>query len=72
MTTRSLHVLTPMKLEGWPSYRLEPVGENETLVRHHARLAAYGVWALGRPIWRRFAVTERTITVDALKASFEG
>jgi hypothetical protein len=48
------------------------VGENETLVRHHARLAAYGVWALGRPIWRRFAVTERTITVDALKASFEG
>ena len=25
----------------------------------------------GRPIWRRFAVKERTITVDALKDSFE-
>jgi hypothetical protein len=26
---------------------------------------------LGTPIWRRFAIKERTITVDALTASFE-
>lgn len=42
-----------------------------TRVVHHARLMAYGIWRLGRPIWRRLAVKERTITVDALKASFE-
>jgi hypothetical protein len=34
-------------------------------------LVSYGVWRLGSPIWRWFAVKERTITVDALKASFE-
>jgi hypothetical protein len=34
-------------------------------------LVSYGVWRLGTPVWRRFAVKERTITVDALKASFE-
>ena len=61
-----------LKFEGWPGYRLESVGDDETRVRHHARLLAYGVWALGRPIWRRFAVKERTITIDGLKASFEG
>jgi uncharacterized protein YndB with AHSA1/START domain len=60
-----------LKFEGWPGYHLERVGENETLIRHHAKLMAYGPWALGRSIWRRFAVKERTITVDALKASFE-
>jgi hypothetical protein len=32
---------------------------------------SYGVWRLGTPIWRRLAVKERTITIDALKASFE-
>jgi hypothetical protein len=32
---------------------------------------SYGVWRLGTPIRRPFAVKERTITVDALKASFE-
>lgn len=60
-----------LKFEGWPSYRLQPLGDSETLVRHRAKLVPYGVWRLGSPIWRRFAVKERTITIDALKASFE-
>jgi uncharacterized protein YndB with AHSA1/START domain len=60
-----------LKFEGWPSYRLQRVGEGETLVHHHAKLVSYGVWRVGTPIWRRFAVKERTITLDALKASFE-
>ena len=60
-----------LKFEGWPSYRLQSSGEGETLVRHRAKLVSYGVWRLGTPILRRFAVKERTITVDALKASFE-
>jgi uncharacterized protein YndB with AHSA1/START domain len=60
-----------VKFEGWPSYHLQVCGEGETLVRHRGKLMSYGVWRLGRPIWRRFAVKERTITVDALKASFE-
>jgi uncharacterized protein YndB with AHSA1/START domain len=60
-----------LKFEGWPSYRLQSSGDGATLVRHHATLVPYGVWRLGTPIWRRLAVKERTITVDALKASFE-
>lgn len=60
-----------LKFEGWPSYHLQPSGDSETLVRHRGKLVSYGVWRLGTPIWRRFAVKERTITVDALKASFE-
>ena len=60
-----------LKFEGWPSYRLQSSGDGETLVRHRATLVSYGVWRLGTPIWRRFAVKERTLTVDALKASFE-
>ena len=60
-----------LTFEGWPSYHLQPCGQDETLVRHRARLASYGVWRLGSPVWRRFAIKERTITVDALKASFE-
>jgi uncharacterized protein YndB with AHSA1/START domain len=60
-----------LKFEGWPSYHLQPSGDGETLVRHRAKLLSYGVWRLGTPIWRRFAVKERTITVDALTASFE-
>jgi uncharacterized protein YndB with AHSA1/START domain len=60
-----------LKFEGWPSYRLEPTSEGETRVRHRATLESYGVWRLGTPIWRRFAVKERTTTLDALKASFE-
>jgi uncharacterized protein YndB with AHSA1/START domain len=60
-----------LKFEGWPSYHLEPSGDSETLVRHRAKLFSYGVWRLGTPIWRRFAVKERTITLDALEASFD-
>jgi uncharacterized protein YndB with AHSA1/START domain len=60
-----------LKFEGWPSYHLESLGADETLVRHRARLVSYGVWRLGTPLLRRLAVKERTITVDALKASFE-
>ena len=60
-----------LKFEGWPSYHLQPSGDGETLVRHRGKLVSYGVWRLGTPIWRRFAVRERTITINALKASFE-
>ena len=60
-----------LKFEGWPSYHLQRPATAETLVRHRGKLVSYGVWRLGTPIWRRFAVKERTITVDALKASFE-
>jgi uncharacterized protein YndB with AHSA1/START domain len=60
-----------LKFEGWPSYHLQPSGESETLVRHRVKLMSYGVWRLGTPILRRLAIKERTITVDALKASFD-
>ena len=60
-----------IKYEGWPSYHLQAAGDGQTLVRHRARLMAYGVWGLGAPILRRLALKERTTTVDALKASFE-
>lgn len=60
-----------LKFEGWPSYHLQAAGEHETVVRHRGKLESYGMWRLGIPLWRRFAVKERTITVDALKASFE-
>jgi uncharacterized protein YndB with AHSA1/START domain len=60
-----------LKFEGWPSYHLQPAGDSETLVRHRAKLVSYGVWRLGTPILRRLAIKERTITVDALKASFD-
>jgi uncharacterized protein YndB with AHSA1/START domain len=60
-----------VKYEGWPSYHLRASGDNETLVRHHAKLTMYGGWRLMAPVFKRFAVRERTITIDALKASFE-
>ncbi len=60
-----------LKFEGWPGYSLEPAGENATLVRHHAKLVAYGVYRLGTPVFRRLIARERTVTIDALKASFE-
>ena len=60
-----------LKFEGWPTYQLQPSGDTKTLVRHRGKLMSYGVWRLGTPIWRRLAVKERTITIDALKASFE-
>jgi len=56
----------------WQTSPGEPTGNGETLVRHRGKVVPYGVWRLGTPIWRRFAVKERTITIDALKASFEG
>lgn len=59
------------RMEGWPGYTLEAVGERETLVRHHARLRANGVRALGTPLLRVFARRERTATMDALVRSFE-
>lgn len=60
-----------VRFEGWPNYHLQPAGPGQTLVRHGARMIAYGVWGLGAPIFRRLALRERTTTVDALKASFE-
>ena len=60
-----------LRSEGWPSYALESSGENATLVRHHAKMNTYGVYRLAAPIFRRFALRERTVTIDALKASFE-
>ena len=55
-----------LKFQGWPSYQLQPSGDSETLVRHRGKVVSYSGWRLGTPIWRRFAVKERTITVDAL------
>jgi uncharacterized protein YndB with AHSA1/START domain len=60
-----------LKSEGWPGYSLEPAGENSTLVRHQGKLTMYGITRLLAPIYRRLAVRERTVTIDALKASFE-
>lgn len=60
-----------LKSEGWPSYSLQQAAENGTLVRHHAKLNTYGLDQLAAPIFRRFALRERTVTIDALKASFE-
>lgn len=60
-----------LRFEGWPSYDLQPASDSSTVVRHRGRLVAYGVWRLGTPIWRRLAIKERTITIEALQASFE-
>lgn len=60
-----------LKLEGWPGYALVRQDDGTTLVRHHARLQTYGVYRLTGPVLRRIALRERTVTVDALKASFE-
>ena len=56
--------------EGWPGYSLEPVGDNETLVRHYARLRTYGIYAPATPVMKRIAIRERTAVLDALEASF--
>ena len=58
------------RMEGWPGYTLEAVGEAETLVRHHVRLRANGIRALGTPVLRIIARRERTATLDALVRSF--
>ncbi|GAB2596275.1 SRPBCC family protein [Kribbella endophytica] len=60
-----------LKFEGWPSYHLQSASTDETLVIHRGKLIPYGVWRLATPVLRHFAVKERTITIDALKASFE-
>ncbi|MCK0117152.1 hypothetical protein BCE75_107241 [Isoptericola sp. CG 20/1183] len=57
-------------IEGWPSYHLRSSGDDATTVRHRGRLVPHGIWRLGAPLLRRIAVKERTITVDALQASF--
>ena len=56
--------------EGWPGYTLEAVREDETLVRHDARLKTYGVYGPAIPVMKRIAVRERTAVLDALEASF--
>ena len=57
--------------EGWPGFSLQSSGEDETLVRHHATLNIYGAYRLAKPVFRRLAVRERTLTIEALKKSFE-
>lgn len=58
------------KFDGWPTFQLLSTGDGRTLVRHTGRLVPHGLWRLGKPIWRRMALRERTITVDALQESF--
>jgi len=58
------------RMEGWPGYTLEAVGERETLVRHDVRLRANGIRALATPVLRIIARRERTATMDALVRSF--
>jgi uncharacterized protein YndB with AHSA1/START domain len=60
-----------LRSEGWPGYSLQSSGEHATLVRHHAKMSIRGVYQLAAPIFRRIAVRERTVTIDALKASFD-
>ena len=60
-----------LRSEGWPAYSLQSAGDNATLVRHQAKMSIHGVYQLAAPIFRRIAVRERTVTIDALKASFE-
>lgn len=60
-----------LKSEGWPGYTLQVAGDDVTLVHHQAKLTMYGMTRLLAPIYRRYAVKERTVTIDALKASFE-
>ena len=61
-----------MRLEGWPGYALESEEDGTTLVRHHARLHIHGMYRLATPVLRRLAIKERTVTLTALAASFEG
>jgi len=60
-----------IKMEGWPGYRLEAVGDGETLVRHDAKLATHGIYGMVTPVLKRLALRERTATLDALEKSFE-
>lgn len=60
-----------LKLEGWPAYRLETAEGGSTLVHHHAKLDTYGMYRFAAPVLRRIAKKERTVTLEALAASFE-
>ncbi len=60
-----------LKAEGWPGYRLAPIGPGSTEVRHHARLQIYGFSRLATPVYRWLARRERTVVIEALKASFD-
>lgn len=60
-----------IKMEGWPGYTLESTGDDETLVRHDAKLRAHGVYRMAIPVLKRLAVRERTATLEALRKSFE-
>ena len=64
--------LGKLKMEGWPGYELTAEGEDATRVRHHARLRTYGLWRAATSFLRRLAVKERTVTLEALQASFDG
>jgi uncharacterized protein YndB with AHSA1/START domain len=57
--------------EGWPGYHLTPAAEGATHVRHHAKLNLYGPQRMAKPVFRLLAVRERTVTLEALKRSFE-
>ena len=61
-----------VKVEGWPGYRLEVTDDDTTLVRHQASLHTHGLYRVVTPLLRWIAVRERTATMDALAASFEG
>lgn len=61
-----------LNAEGWPGYVLEATGDGATLVRHRATLHTYGLYRAATPFLHRMAMRERTATMDALKASFEG
>lgn len=59
------------KIEGWPGYTLEAVGEGETLVRHDAKLTTHGIYNLATPVLRMIAMKERSAVLDSLQKSFE-
>ena len=59
-------------MEGWPGYELSAEGESATRVRHYARLQTHGFWRAATPFLRRLALRERTVTLEALQASFAG
>lgn len=61
-----------VKVEGWPGYTLEATDRATTLVRHVATVHTYGLYRVATPLLRRVAVRERTATMDALAASFDG
>ena len=59
-----------LKVEGWPGYRLEASGQGSTTVHHHARMTAYGMHRVAMPLYRRLALRERTVVIEALQTSF--